>query len=217
MRKMIFLLLFLGVHIISRSQVKEPPPATPLQPNTTVEQQLENITENNEDMETEDDSYQQELLEYQKNPINLNTVPESVLKELRLLSPVQIQSLLSYRQLLGNLISIYELQAVPGFDIATIQRLRPYITVSNQPDILGSIGDRLRDGDNTILVRVTQVLEKSKGYLVDPASGHNFYPGSPQKLYVRYRYNYKNLLQYGVVGEKDAGEQFFKRFSKERV
>ena len=214
MKKMIFLLLFLGVHIISRSQVTEPPPATPLQPNTTVEQQLENITENNEDMETEDDSYQQELLEYQKNPINLNTVPESVLKELRILSPVQIQSLLIYRQLLGNLISIYELQAVPGFDIATIQRLRPYIKVSNQPDILGSVSDRLRGGDNTILVRVTQVLEKSKGYLVDPASGRNFYPGSPQKLYVRYRYNYKNLLQYGVVGEKDAGEQFFKGSQK---
>jgi hypothetical protein len=30
----------------------------------------------------------------------------------------------------------------------------------------------------------------------------------------RYKYNYKNLLQYGVTGDKDAGEQFFKGAQK---
>src|SRR4030095_14079353 len=34
--------------------------------------------------------------------------------------------------------------------------------------------------------------------------------GSRQRLFFRYRYQYKNLLQYGIVGEKDAGEQFFR-------
>ncbi|HMJ47773.1 MAG TPA: hypothetical protein VK498_10595, partial [Ferruginibacter sp.] len=38
----------------------------------------------------------------------------------------------------------------------------------------------------------------------------NFYPGSPQRILLRYKYNYKGLLQYGIVAEKDAGEQFFK-------
>ena len=37
-----------------------------VQPNSNVEQQLENITENNADLETEDDSYLQEMLQYQK-------------------------------------------------------------------------------------------------------------------------------------------------------
>jgi len=41
------------------------------------------------------------------------------------------------------------------------------------------------------------------------------YPGSPQKVFIRYKYQYKNLLQYGVVGEKDAGEQFFKGSQKQ--
>ena len=35
------------------------------------------------------------------------------------------------------------------------------------------------------------------------------YLGSRQRLFFRYRYQYKNLLQFGVTGEKDAGEQFF--------
>ncbi|MEP6701071.1 MAG: helix-hairpin-helix domain-containing protein, partial [Bacteroidota bacterium] len=36
------------------------------------------------------------------------------------------------------------------------------------------------------------------------------YSGSPQKILFRYRYTYKNLLQFGVTGDKDAGEQFGK-------
>jgi hypothetical protein len=40
------------------------------------------------------------------------------------------------------------------------------------------------------------------------------YLGSPPKLFFRYRYQDKNLLQYGIVGDKDAGEQFFKGAQK---
>ncbi len=38
---------------------------------TNTEQQLENITENNEDIETEDDAYLQEMVQFIKNPIKL--------------------------------------------------------------------------------------------------------------------------------------------------
>jgi hypothetical protein len=58
-------------------------------------------------------------------------------------------------------------------------------------------------------MRGAQVLEKSKGYLLDSSNAKNYYPGSPQKLLVRYKYKFGNLLQYGFTAEKDAGEQFF--------
>lgn len=183
--------------------------------NTTVEQQLENITENNEDMETEDDSYLQELAQYQRNPINLNSVDAATLREFRLLTPIQIQNLLTYRNLLGKFISLYEIQSIPGWDIATIQRIRPYVSVNTNMGLSDALGTRLRDGDQSILLRVSQTLEKSKGFLVDPATVKNYYPGSPQKLFLRYKYNYKNLLQYGIVAEKDAGEEFFKGSQKQ--
>ena len=183
--------------------------------NTTIEQQLENITEKNEDAETEDDSYIQEMAQYAKHPINLNRADESQLKELRILSALQVQSLLRYRDLFGNFIHIYELQAVPGWDIATIQKIRPFITVSNAQTAMEAFTSRLQGGDHSLLLRVTQVLEKSRGYMADPAQTNSYYPGSPQKVFLRYRYNFKNQLQYGFSAEKDAGEQFFKGSQKQ--
>src|SRR6185503_7534020 len=54
----------------------------------------------------------------------------------------------------------------------------------------------------------SQVLEKSKGF--DETITGTKYLGGPQKLFFRYRYQYKDLLRYGIVGDKDAGEEFFK-------
>ncbi|MDN3658713.1 helix-hairpin-helix domain-containing protein [Ferruginibacter paludis] len=187
---------------------------TPEIPSNIAEQQLEAITENNDDNETEDDSFLQSMQQFLKDPINLNTADAEQLKELMILSPLQIQNLISYRNLLGNFINLYELQAVPGWNIITIQKLRLFITVSNKVVLTHSLNERLHNGSNTILVRASEGLEKSKGYRTDATTAHNFYPGSPQKVFVRYKYQYKNLLQYGLLAEKDAGEQFFKGAQK---
>jgi hypothetical protein len=189
-------------------------PPDPDGPPPAVEQQLENLTESSEDVETEDDSFVQELVHFIKDPVNLNYADEGQLQQLKILSPVQISNLISYRKLLGNLINIYELQAIPGWNITLIKRMRPYVTVSSKTDVFNSLGSRLKNGENILLVRGTQVLEKSRGYLPDSTVGSNFYAGSPQKILVRYKYIFKNLLQYGITGEKDAGEQFFKGAQK---
>jgi hypothetical protein len=143
--------------------------------NTTTEQQLENMTENNEDQETEDDSFLQEMIQFQKNPVNLNIADEATLKELRLLSAIQIANLLSYRDVLGELLSIYELQAVPGWDVQTILKLRPFITVTTAFSLRETLSERFRDGEHTLLLRASQVVESSKGYLIDSSQGTNYY------------------------------------------
>ena len=68
----------------------------PVTPNI-VEQQLESITENNEDAETEDDSFVQSMRQFLKNPVNLNSADINRLKELMILTPVQLQNMVSYR------------------------------------------------------------------------------------------------------------------------
>ncbi len=204
--------LFLCISVeFAKAQVVPPDPT---EPPPVVEQQLENLTESNDDVETEDDSYLQGLAHFIKNPINLNYADEGLLQELKLLSPIQIGNLISYRNLLGNFINIYELQAIPDLDATLIRRIRPYVTVSIKVDVFNSLGSRLKNGENTLLLRATQVLEKSRGYLLDSSTATNFYPGSPQKLLVRYKYIFKNLLQYGITAEKDAGERFFKGAQK---
>lgn len=180
------------------------------EPPQAMEQQLENLTESGEDEVPEDDAYQQQLVHFIKTPINLNYADDGQLKELKILSPIQIYNLISYRNLLGSFLNIYELQAVPGWDVTLIKILRPYITVSNRLKFAVNLKSRFNDGENTILIRSTNVLEKSQGYLNNGSATTNFYQGSRQKLLARYKYIYKNLLQYGVTAEKDAGEEFFK-------
>lgn len=175
--------------------LQEVPPAT--------QQQLENLADEN----LEDDALLQQLLFYQKHPLNLNTATAEDLYPLRLLTELQIQSLVRHRAVFGKLLSIYELQAVTGFDLITIQRVLPYVYVGEPQSVAEMFSQRLHGGSRTALFRYSQVLEKARGY--DTASPTH-YLGDRDRLLLRYTYQYKNLLYYGIVGDKDAGEQFFK-------
>ena len=173
----------------------------------STEQQLENLTDADQN-ETEDDSYLQELDQFRRNPVNLNTADADELKQLRIITDLQIENLISYRKIFGRLINIYELQAVPAWDVNTILKLLPFVTIAIPVSFKEETGKRFRNGDHSLLFRVSQILEKSDGF--DRSTSGTKYLGSPQKVLFRYRYNYKNLLQYGLTGDKDAGEQFFK-------
>ncbi len=172
-----------------------------------TEQQLENLADTDQ-AETEDDSYLQELEYFRKNPLNLNNAEAEELKLLRILTDLQIANLVAYRKLFGKLISVYELQAVPAWDLITVRRLLPFITVSSSLSLQQEAGKRFRDGEHSLLFRLSQVLEKAKGF--DNTITGTKYLGSPQRLFLRYRYTYKNLMQFGLLGDKDAGEQFLK-------
>jgi hypothetical protein len=189
-------------------------PSEPFEPPPIVEQQLESLTESNDDANPEDDSYLQNLVYFRRNPINLNYTDVGQLAELKLLTAIQINNFISYRKLLGNFISIYELQAIPDWSVNAIRKILPYVTVSVKTDVFNSLKSRLINAKQTLLIRSTEMLEKSKGYLLQNTTATNFYPGSPQKILLRYKYNFKNLLQFGVTAEKDPGEQFFKGAQK---
>jgi hypothetical protein len=189
------MILFIAAWSVHRCRAQDIPPA--------AEQQLEKLTESS-DAETEDDSYLQQLEQFRKDPLDLNTAGENELVQLGIINSVQVQNLLSYRRLLGKLVDIYELQAIPSWDLLTIRRLLPFITISAALSAKEDIVHRFHGGDHVILFRVSQVLERSKGFT------ESKYTGSSQKIFFRYRYTYKNLLQFGMLGDKDAGEQFFK-------
>jgi hypothetical protein len=173
----------------------------------STEQQLENQTDADQG-ETEDDSYLQELEQFRKNPINLNTAEADELKQLRIVTDLQIANFISYRNLFGKLISLYELQAIPAWDINTIRKLIPFVTAAIPLSLSEEASRRFKDGEHSLLLRVSQILETADGF--DKSTSGIKYLGSPQRILFRYRYTYKNLLQFGLVGDKDAGEQFLK-------
>ena len=148
---------------------------------------------------------------YRKQPINLNKATESQLRELRLLSDIQINHFINYRQKRGALIALYELQAIPGFDLATIRRLLPFVALNSSiDDYQESIMDMLREGKNEFFLRWSRILEEQKGYTpLEEGQMASRYEGDPNKLYFRYRHSYSNKLSYGLTAEKDRGEAFF--------
>lgn len=166
-----------------------------------AQQQLENLADENE----EDDALLQELDFYRRHPVNLNTATAEDMQPLRFLTDLQIAAFVRYRHLFGKLIDIYELQAVPGFDLITINRLRPYVFAGPVLSAKEAFLSRFTGGDRYALFRISRVLEKSRGYDTSLAT---HYLGDRNHLFLRYRYQYKTLLQYGLVADKDAGEQF---------
>jgi hypothetical protein len=180
--------------------------------NTNVEQALEDLAEA-EELETEDDSYLQQLSQLRRNPLNLNTATLPELQIFRVLNELLLLQLINYRNLMGPFLSIYELQAVPGWDIETIQRILPYVRVGPAVSVADDFRSRFRGGDHSLVFRVAQVLEQSRGFTPD-SSGNTRYLGSPHRLFFRYKYVFKNTLQFGIVGDKDPGEQFFKGAQK---
>lgn len=157
----------------------------------------------------EDDGHLQQLQGYTRRKINLNTADAATLRSLGLLSAAQVRQFLLYRQQMGKLVSIYELQAIPGWDEQLIRGLLPYIQAGNDLEPDYNLLDYLKKGDHTLLFRYGRQLETSRGYLhTDSTSAH--YLGSPDRLMLRYRYNFPRYMSWGIVMEKDAGEAFFR-------
>ncbi len=153
----------------------------------------------------------EELDQYRQNPLNLNNADEISLHDLRILSDIQINNLLQYRALAGDLISVYELQAVPGFDLATIQNLLPFVRVDGDlEDYQIPLARMLSEGRNELYLRWSRIRETQKGFEPPaPGSTASRYLGDPNQLYMRFKHSNSNKLSYGFTAEKDRGEEFF--------
>lgn len=152
----------------------------------------------------------EELALFRENPLNLNTATEDELRDLRLLNDVQIINLISYRQQAGPLLAIYELQVVPGFDMATIRRILPFVSIDARLDDFNvPLNRMLAQGKNEFFLRWQRILEEQRGYQPAETPGASRYLGDPSRLYFRYRHTYSNRLSFGLTAEKDQGEEFF--------
>ena len=178
---------------------------------------LEAFVQNLFAVQDEDVNYEdlyESLFQLYTNPLDLNDATRGELASLYTLSVEQINGLLAYRQRNGNLLSIYELQAVPGFDLPTIYQLLPFVVVSpvSAQDDPRSLWQRIAaEPNNYLLLRYDRGLERRKGYSApDTTSSGRIsqrYLGSPDRIYARYRVSHAKDFSFGFTLEKDAGEQ----------
>ena len=179
-----------------------------------ITDQLENISQSL-DLNLDYSDLVDDYLFYLKNPINLNSDEVSKLPELHLLSENQYQNLLAYRQQYKQFYSIYELKYVPGFDAESIKRLAPFVVAGPVKEKQHLSAKKIfKYGSHQFLLRYQQVLETPEGYAIPGDSAWlkpgSVYLGTPQKLYARYAFNFKNKIRFGFTMEKDAGEVFLR-------
>lgn len=162
---------------------------------------------------TEDNAEKSESLEpyteLRAHAIDLNSATPERLRALNMLSEIQIANFMHHRQVHGKLISVYELQTIDGFDVNTINRLKPLIIVNDpslqiNKDLLTRIKS---ESESYFLLRYDQVIQKKKGFTSAASENHRF-DGPPGRIVWRYRMTRPGDFSFGITGENDAGEKF---------
>ncbi|PSL20260.1 ComEA family DNA-binding protein [Dyadobacter jiangsuensis] len=149
------------------------------------------------------------LLQLYANPLDLNVATPDDLAATSILSEEQLRAFFDYRAKAGALLSLYELQAIPGFDIYTIRRLLPFVTITTKSV---SMKDALKNpGQHFLMFRSAKLMERQKGFApLDSTSNSTArYQGPPFNGYLRYRNARSGAYSFGITLEKDAGEELW--------
>jgi hypothetical protein len=152
------------------------------------------------------DDLMENLAQLYYQPLDLNLASREQLANLYLLTDSQVNKLIQHRSYVGQLLSIYELQVVEGYDLATIYKILPFVTVKNTGLSTGAIAQSLQGASQYLILRSTNTLEQKKGYT--PLQGRETvrYLGTPGNLYLRYKLFHAKDISMGITLEKDDGE-----------
>lgn len=173
-----------------------------------------------EDAESELDlvNFYDDMIFLSEHPININKATREELEKLYFLSDIQIDNILYYLYRNKSLKTIYELQLIDGIDPTDIRNILPFIKLGKAESKKQKIkpGDVFKYGKNTLLFRLDRGLETKEGYRFYPEEetdadkkNSKKYVGDPFYTSLRYRFNYRNRIAFGISAEKDAGEQFW--------
>jgi hypothetical protein len=133
------------------------------------------------------------LHELSENPVKINTPNYEELSRLFFLSDFQVKAIKDYLQSSGQIVSIYELANIPGFDKETAEMVMPFITFEgryiNNPD-----STRLR---HSII----------SNFSIKPHNPDTSSLGSGWRILTKYKFS-EGAFSGGGTIEKDPGEKF---------
>ena len=156
------------------------------------EQELEKLLEEETEYSDQSDLIES-LMEFEKNPININTATMQQLSILPWITPSVAKNIVDYRSKHGNFKDIVELMNVSDITADLINILKNYISAEEQKtDKIFELKQRSR---------VNRKIEKSIGY----KNGDYF--NSPNKYYNQFKATLFKNYNIGLVLEKDSGEK----------
>ncbi|MBK9734306.1 MAG: helix-hairpin-helix domain-containing protein [Saprospiraceae bacterium] len=207
MRFSLFIILSMALWSVSFAQEES-------QSNNLISNIIEDFLESTDAENFDYNTILENLNYYFEKPVNINSATEQEFRDMYLLNEIQIANFMTYRIQFGNFLSIYELQAIPSWDLATIKNVTPFLKCEiAASDFNLDFKDALKNGTSTLFIKGKRVLEDRKGFQKD-GNGQAPYLGDPNHLYVRYRYEFGQLFKAGFTLEKDPGEQLFSGASK---
>ncbi len=134
------------------------------------------------------------LHELSENPVRINKPEQEELSRLFFLSDFQVNAIKEYVDTSGQIVSIYELANIPGFDKETAEMIMPFIIFENRSFISRSDSARLR---HTMI----------SNFSIKPHNRDTSAIGSGWKILSKYKFSAGGFSG-GCTIEKDPGEKF---------
>jgi hypothetical protein len=184
-----------------------------------IQQTLENLSENQEVL-LDYSELIEELETLENHPINLNSSQVDQLHQLFILDEYQLENLKTYIQENGYLLSIFELLLIEGFTKEKIEEILPFVEVKPIEVLnIPSLRQLFKYGRQDIFMRYQRTIQSQRGFqdFEDGDNINSYYLGNADKYYLKYKYNYSKLFQWGFTAEKDAGELFLKEAESEQL
>lgn len=173
-------------------------------PESLLEDVFEDLSVNNEVEDTQWEDVLEALSSLKQDPLNLNTATQEQLQQFPFLSDIQIEYLLAYVYIHGQMRTVYELQLVEHMDKQTIDYLLPFVCVkviNSEDDFRWKtrLKNTLKYGRNQMLTRIDIPFYRRKGY-------ERTYLGPPVYNSLKYEFHYQDNFYAGMSAENDAGE-----------
>ncbi len=177
--------------------------------NATIALLLEDFIENSDGNASFDfNTIEEDIRYYLDHKININSASFNELKELIFLSDTEIQGILNYRSIYGNLLSPYEVQAIPALSRNKSRLLIAFIYVDNdRVPALPLTMHSLSKAKDEFYLKLRRPVENRRGF-ESINSKPPVYRGNPSNWYMRYAHSDNNLRKWGLILEKDSGEQW---------
>ena len=160
----------------------------------------------------------QELENLAEHPFNINTITKEQLEQLPFLSDQLIENILYYIYKYGPMVSKNELLGVEGMDYQTRRFLNDFIYIGPSEDKENkiSIKHMLKYNKQELLMRVDIPFYQKYGYVQSTSKEgkDKTYLGNSLYQNIRYKFQYRNKIFWGLVAEKDPGEPFFQKQNK---
>ncbi len=168
---------------------------------------LEEMAEN----EINTEQWEEALTELANNPVPLNNASREMLESIPLLNAEQVENLSYYLYRYGPMVSLSELLLVEGMDASTIRWLKPFVRlgeIEESPIVYPQMKKALKYGKQELRWTMGTTFQQKNGYK-NLSDSTDRYLGDALHACLRYGFDYKDQLQWGIVLEKDAGERWW--------